>query len=77
MSDWEMKQLQNQLDRLEKKLEYQHEKIHKESTSRFIWLMAISNVLFWLFIFQIGLKHDFNTLILKQKSDAKITNITQ
>jgi len=51
MSDWEIKNLQHQLDRLDKK-------IWKKSTTNFIWLMILSNIIFWLFISNIDLRRD-------------------
>lgn len=70
MSDWEIKSIQNQLDRLDKK-------VWKESTINFVWLMILSNVVFWLFIFNISLKHDFNASQANQQLLFKTSEVAK
>ncbi|HBD7397088.1 hypothetical protein [Legionella longbeachae] len=53
MNEWEIKSTQRQLNRLE-------ETVSKQSTTNFIWLIILSNILFWFCIAHIGLKHDMN-----------------
>lgn len=69
MSDWEIKNLQNQLDRLDKK-------VWKESTTNFIWLMVLSNVIFWLLMSHVSSKHENNAVQPSQQHLVK-TNETK
>jgi len=69
MSEWEIKNIQNQLDRLDKK-------VWKDSTTNFIWLIVLSNIIFWLLIAHISLKHDFNAAVSDQQHPLK-TNETK
>lgn len=79
MSDWEIKSLQNQLERETKHLQFQidrlDKKVWKDSTNTFIWLMILSNVLFLLFMGHIWLKRDFEADQLKHQHGLIVKEI--
>ena len=56
MHDYELKHLQQQLDRL-------NNDVSKQKTGNFIWLIILSNLLFLFFVAHVGLKRDVNELI--------------
>lgn len=62
MSDWEIRHLQNQIERLENKINLEYARSLKESSVRFIWLMIISNILFWFCVYHLELSRDFKQL---------------
>ena len=79
MNDWEIKNLQRQLERETKNLQDQldrlDKKVWKESTTNFIWLMILSNVLFWLFIFNVDLRNDLKIIHLVPQHDQVTSDI--
>ncbi|MFT4060191.1 MAG: hypothetical protein QM652_11660 [Legionella sp.] len=56
MHEYELKHLQQQLDRL-------NNDVSKQKTSNFIWLIILSNLLFVFFVAHVGLKRDVNGII--------------
>lgn len=56
MNEYEIKLLQQRVDRLENT-------ISKKTTTTFVWLMILSNLIFLLFFACVGLKHGMDTKI--------------
>lgn len=77
MNDWEIRNLNNQLERLDKKLHNLNMDILKENTKKFIWLIILSNFLFWLFIAYIDLRSDLNTEQLNNNQHGLIAKEIQ
>lgn len=67
MSDWEWAHIKNRIEHLEKRVESHREQTQKESITRFIWLMVISNILFWFCVAHYDLNRDFYKLVNKQQ----------
>lgn len=65
--NWEIKNFQRQLDRLEDAVARKTEGI---TTPNFIWLVVLSNLLFLGFIAHIGLKRDVNKISQQYELNA-------
>ena len=70
MNDWETQSLQKQLDRLNKK-------IWKDSATHYIWLIILSNIIFWLVIDYNSLKNCGCTKESGQKHAVKTSEINK
>lgn len=77
MSDWEIRHLNSEIKYLKNRLESLEKEMHKQlyttNFNTFLWLMLISNILFWFCIAHFTLRHDINKIQLQQKEN--ISNV--